>query len=167
MLAWAVVRELGLDRKGAAAALSSLALPGGRGEVLEMGGLTIVNDAYNANPGSLTAALETVHAMRGGRRLVIAVGSMLELGPEARAHHERMADAILAVHPDLIGAVGDFVPVFEARARELGDRLVVAASADALGRRLASRLTGDELVLLKASRGVALERALPHLLNRT
>jgi len=57
--------------------------------------------------------------------------------------------------------------VLEARSRELGDRLVVADSPDALGKRLASRLQGDELILLKASRGVALERALPPLLNRS
>ena len=52
-LVWAVVEALGLDRQAAAAALERFALPGGRGELLEQGGLTILNDCYNANPQSL------------------------------------------------------------------------------------------------------------------
>lgn len=167
VFALALAAELKLDLATVARALAGVQLPPGRGEVLHSGRLTVINDAYNANPASLAAALDAVESMRGKRRLAVVVGSMLELGPEARAHHERMVDAILAVRPDVIGAVGEFVPPLQARARELGDRLVVANSADALGRKLAPRLLGDEIVLLKASRGVALERALPHLLKRT
>ncbi len=65
--------------------------------------------------------------------------------------------------PDLLGAVGDFVPALEKYASRLGDRLVTAADPIALGDRLAPRLNGDEVVVLKASRGVALERILPAL----
>jgi UDP-N-acetylmuramoyl-tripeptide--D-alanyl-D-alanine ligase len=92
---------------------------------------------------------------------------MLELGPESRAHHERLAGTIVAARPDLIGAVGEFAAALQAVRPALGDRLVTATTAQALGKALRKRLAGDELVLLKASRGMALERALPHLLNRT
>lgn len=169
VFALALAAELRLELPAVARALGEVKLPPGRGEVLHSGRVTIINDAYNANPGSLAAALEAVHAMRAGRRLVIVVGSMLELGSESRQYHERMAGAIVDIQPDLVGAVGEFVPALETRAAELGDRLVVADTPDALGRRLASRLGsgGEELILIKASRGVGLERALPHLLNRS
>lgn len=169
VFALALAAELRLELPAVAKALGEVTLPPGRGEVLHSGRVTVINDAYNANPGSLAAALDAVHAMRAGRRLVIVVGSMLELGAESRQWHERMAKAILDVDPALVGAVGDFVPALQARGTELGDRLVVADTPEALGKKLASRLGagGEELILLKASRGVALERALPHLLNRS
>ena len=86
MLAWALVQELGLDPAPCAAeALRTLRIPGGRGEVIEAGGLTIINDAYNANPASFLAAIGTARAMRGGRRLVFVAGTMRELGRGVRA----------------------------------------------------------------------------------
>ena len=77
------------------------------------------------------------------------------------ALHEAMAEQILAFGPDLIGATGAFAEAFEGRG--LGRRLVTAPDADALGLAVAARLRGGELVLLKASRGVQLEKAIPHL----
>ena len=164
MLACAVAEALKLDLAAVAAGLERVTLPGGRGEVLHAGGLTVLNDTYNANPESFRAALETAALMRGDRPLVILVGTMLELGPASEREHGRLADAIVAAEPALIGAVGAFVPALERRRDVLGNRLVTADDPDALGRTVAARLGGDELVLLKASRGVRLERALPHLL---
>ncbi len=167
MLALALATELKLDVEASLRALEGVELPSGRGQVLHSERLTVINDAYNANPGSLAAALDTARVMRAGRRLVILVGTMLEMGTESRALHERMADAIVAEKPDLIGAVGEFAEVFERRRRELGERLVTAANPDELGRRVAARLKGNELVLVKASRGVQLEKAIPHFLPTT
>lgn len=163
MLALAVAAELELDLRTVAGALEQVALPHGRCEVIHAGRLLIVHDAYNANPASLAAALDVARSLQGDRKLVVVVGSMLELGSESRQLHAEMAEAVLAAEPDLIGAVGDFGPALKRFARRLGDKLVTAADADALGRAVAARLTGGELVLLKASRGVQLERALRHL----
>jgi UDP-N-acetylmuramoyl-tripeptide--D-alanyl-D-alanine ligase len=167
MLALAVAAELKLDVATAAEALERVELPSGRGQVLHHGELTVINDAYNANPGSLLAALDTVRVMRARRPLVIVVGSMLELGRETRAQHERMADAIEAVQPDLIAAVGEFAEVFDGRHDRLKDRLITAPDPEELGRRLAARIRGNELVLVKASRGVRLENAIPHFFRAT
>ncbi|HEY2825380.1 MAG TPA: Mur ligase family protein, partial [Gemmatimonadales bacterium] len=165
MLALAVAEALELDLGRATEALRHVNVPSGRSEIISAGGLTIMHDAYNANPASLAAALEAIRAMRArGRRLVVVVGSMLELGPDAPARHAEAAEWVMALQPDLIGAVGDFVAPLE-RHPELGDRLVTAKDADQLGARLKARLRGDELVLLKASRGMRLERVLPHLLS--
>lgn len=163
MLAWAVTRELKLDLDAAAHALESLTLPGGRSELTQMGRLTILNDCYNANPQSFASAIGTARAMRGGRRLVFVAGTMRELGADTPRLHADVARDLVALEPDLLAVVGDFVPALAPYAAELGDRLLTAPDAPGLGPLLRPRLRGDELVVLKASRGVALERILPFL----
>jgi UDP-N-acetylmuramoyl-tripeptide--D-alanyl-D-alanine ligase len=88
---------------------------------------------------------------------------MRELGAESERLHAEVAEQLVLLKPDLLAAVGDFVPPLEARGAELGDRLITAPEPIGLGPRLAERLQGDEIVVLKASRGVALERILPYL----
>lgn len=163
MLAWTLGRELGLDPAAAAESLRTLTIPGGRGEVIEAGGLTIIHDAYNANPASFLSAIATARTMRGGRRLAFVAGTMRELGPESGRHHAAVAAALVGLEPDLLAAVGDFVPALQPYAGRLGDRLITAPDAVAMGPLLAARLRGDELVVLKASRGAALERILSYL----
>ena len=161
--AWAVVEELGLDRGAAARALERFTIPGGRGELLQVGQLTILNDCYNANPQSFRAAIATAKAIRGARRLVFVAGTMRELGADTVTLHREVAEALLKLDPDLLAAVGEFVPALAPYAARLGERLVTAADPIALGPLLTERLQGDEVVVLKASRGVALERILPAL----
>jgi UDP-N-acetylmuramoyl-tripeptide--D-alanyl-D-alanine ligase len=163
MLAWTLGQELGVDPAAAADALRTLTIPGGRGEVIEAGGLTIVHDAYNANPASFLAAIATARAMRGSRRLVFVAGTMRELGPESSRHHAAVAAALVGLEPDVLAAVGDFVPALQPYAGRLGDRLVTAPDAATMGPLLKQRLRGDELVILKASRGATLERILSYL----
>ncbi|MEO7137789.1 MAG: UDP-N-acetylmuramoyl-tripeptide--D-alanyl-D-alanine ligase [Gemmatimonadales bacterium] len=163
---WAVVEALGLDPRAAAKALEDFSIPGGRGELLQEGALTILNDCYNANPQSFRAAIATAAALRGERRLVFVAGTMRELGEDSTVLHHEVADALVALNPDLLAAVGDFVPALERHARALGDRLVTAADPMALAPILAQRLQGNEMIVLKASRGVALERILPALAAR-
>jgi UDP-N-acetylmuramoyl-tripeptide--D-alanyl-D-alanine ligase len=166
LLAWSVARELQLDLDACARALESLVLPGGRSELRHEGGLTILNDCYNANPPSFLAAIGTAEAIRRGRRLVFVAGTMRELGPESAALHARIADALVALNPDILAVVGEFVPALEPYSARLGSRLITASDADAVGPLVAAQLEGDEVIVLKASRGVALERILPHLLAR-
>ena len=163
---WAVAEELALDLKAVAHALEHFTLPGGRGELMQVGGLTILNDCYNANPQSFRAAIATARRLRGGRRLVFVAGTMRELGADAESLHAEVARDLAALEPDLLAVVGDFVPALEPYAAQLGERLVTAPDPLALGPLLSERLRGDEVVVLKASRGVALERILPALTAR-
>ena len=163
MLAWTVGRELFCDPTAMASALASLVLPGGRGELIQHGGLTVLNDAYNANPSSFRAVIEVARTLREGRRLVFVAGTMRELGADSPRYHAEVADALVELAPDLVAAVGEFVPAFERHRTALGDRLLTAPDAVTLAPLLAARLRGDELVVLKASRGPALERILPAL----
>jgi UDP-N-acetylmuramoyl-tripeptide--D-alanyl-D-alanine ligase len=162
---WAVVEALGLDREASARALERFSMPGGRGELIESGGLTILNDCYNANPQSFRAAIATAGALRNGRRLVFIAGTMRELGAEAPMLHAEIARALVELSPEVLGAVGDFVAALAPYARQLGTRLVTADDPVALGPLIAARLRGGEVIVLKASRGVALERILPTLVT--
>jgi UDP-N-acetylmuramoyl-tripeptide--D-alanyl-D-alanine ligase len=178
LLALTLGLEWGVDPDEALEALAALEPPKLRGEIRQLGGLKVLVDCYNSNPASLDAALETLTRMprRGGR--VAVVGSMLELGARSEALHRRsaaaLADRLADGAIDLVVGTGLFVPAFEAaleslpaeRADALADRLVLEPDPLAALEPLAARLDGDEVVLLKGSRGVALERLLPELETR-
>jgi UDP-N-acetylmuramoyl-tripeptide--D-alanyl-D-alanine ligase len=167
MLAWAVAEALGLDLSAVARSFTDLALPGGRGEWLQVGEFTVLHDAYNANPASFRAAIDLARALRGGRRLVFVAGTMRELGAGSAALHAEVASQLAALRPDILGVIGDFVPAMEPYRSALGDRLLAAPDAASLAPLLSARLTGGELIVLKGSRGVALERLLPDLAARS
>ena len=162
MIAIAVARELGVDPLAALEALPKVSVPGGRGRVLHVGDLTIIDDTYNANPASLQRAVESAAwlARERDRPLAVVVGSMLELGPESAKLHAAAAADIVRREPVLVGAVGEFAASFAPYRARLGERLLVAADAAELGPRLKAALAGNEILLLKASRGVALEQLL-------
>jgi UDP-N-acetylmuramoyl-tripeptide--D-alanyl-D-alanine ligase len=93
-------------------------------------------------------------------------GTMRELGAESAALHREIAGELVDLHPELLAAVGDFVPALEPYAGALRHRLITATDSLSLAPLLAAHLRGDEVVVLKASRGVALERILPALKAR-
>ncbi|MGH7521735.1 MAG: UDP-N-acetylmuramoyl-tripeptide--D-alanyl-D-alanine ligase [Gemmatimonadales bacterium] len=164
-IALAVAQRAGVDHDAAVRALAAVHLPEGRGDVREMGNMLVIDDTYNANPASMRRSVQTAAwlARRQRRPLVVVVGTMLELGPESARLHAEAAREIAQRKPALVAAVGTFARVFESLREALGGRLIVAPDADALGPKLKSALRGNELVLLKASRGVALERVLNYL----
>ena len=164
MFAWAVAREFGLDRAACARALEQFTLPSGRGELSHHGALTILNDSYNANPQSFATVIELARAIRAGRRLVFVAGTMRELGGESAALHAEVAGLLAALEPDLLVLVGDFVGAFAPYREQFGGRLLEGPDAPSVAAPLVGRLRGDELLVLKASRGVALERILPAIL---
>jgi UDP-N-acetylmuramoyl-tripeptide--D-alanyl-D-alanine ligase len=165
MVALAVGRESGTDPARGVAALAGVRIPPGRATLREIGGRTVIDDTYNANPTSLHWVLQFAHwlAARRGRSLAVVVGSMLELGAESARLHAAAAAEIVAADPALVAAVGAFAPAFAPYRAALGRRLITAPDAEALGPQLREALPGDAIVLLKASRGVALERVLRHL----
>src|SRR5213594_2892108 len=164
-IALAVAQRAGVEHDAAVRALANVRLPEGRGDVREIGNLLVIDDTYNANPASLRRSVQTAAwlARRQRRPLVVVVGTMLELGPESARLHAEAAREIAMRKPALVAAVGAFVRAFESLREALGGRLITAADPDAVGPKLKSALPGNELVLLKASRGVALERVLNYL----
>lgn len=87
--------------------IGTLSLPPGRGEIVEMGGFTILDDSYNANPVSFKAALEMLSLFRG-RRKVLVIGDMLELGKNAPKAHFQLGEWIASLSPFAVFIKGDF-----------------------------------------------------------
>jgi UDP-N-acetylmuramoyl-tripeptide--D-alanyl-D-alanine ligase len=164
MLALAVARELGLSTEDAARGMARATFPSMRMEMAPIGkgGATLINDAYNASPASMRAAIEVLAASGAGRQRVAVLGSMRELGVHAPRLHEEVARAALASPVEIVAGMGEIGHALRAVAD--GDpRVVVAEDVDALWTALAPRLARDAVILLKASRGVKLERLVPPL----
>jgi UDP-N-acetylmuramoyl-tripeptide--D-alanyl-D-alanine ligase len=157
LAALAVAREFGLDPAAVAAALASAPGSKGRMEVRQAGGATLLVDCYNANPDSTRAALETLATWPGARRRIAILGDMLELGAAAAALHRETASAIRDAELWAVGAhAGDWIAgagALAAPARRFAEALEVAPA-------LRDVLADGVVVLLKASRGARLERAL-------
>jgi UDP-N-acetylmuramoyl-tripeptide--D-alanyl-D-alanine ligase len=165
LLALAVADALGVPLDLAAAALADARLPGGRSEVLQIEGVTVINDCYNANPASFAAALDLLAALRnapGAQRAVVVAGTMRELGAASRELHREVAGQVAEARPDLVAAVGEFVPAFESLGGKIKKkRLLLGETPEAIAPSLKAQLRPGDVVLLKASRGVQLERVLP------
>ena len=162
MLSLAVARELGVSLDRAADGIAAMPLPPMRSNVEQIGRATLVNDAYNSNPGSARAALELLQHAGHGRQRVAILGTMLELGPGGPALHEALAQEALASPIELLAGLGEFAAAFHRTANDSArERLVTGEDVDSLWNRLASRLEPDAVILLKASRGVRLEQLVP------
>src|SRR5260370_35656445 len=146
MLALAVGREAGADPARAVAALAGVRLPSGRGAVLSLGGLPVIDDTYNATRSSLRWALKLAHWLADRRRrpLAVVVGSMLELGPERARLHAAAAGEIAGLRPALVAAGGEVVPAFEPHRAALGKSLITAPDTEALDPLLKAWVRGKE-----------------------
>ncbi len=162
MLALATAHELGIPVADAAGGFAAMPQPSMRSAVEPLGAALLINDAYNANPGSARAAIELLTAVGGGRQRVIVLGTMRELGPTAAELHRDIARRALASGADVVAGIGEFRAALEAEGA--GDaRVVTGGDVDDLWPVLQQRLQPNAAILLKASRGVRLERLLPHL----
>jgi UDP-N-acetylmuramoyl-tripeptide--D-alanyl-D-alanine ligase len=164
VLALAVARELGLSMADAARGIASATFPSMRMEMASLGmkGATLINDAYNASPASMRAAIDVLAGSGSGRQRVAVLGTMRELGEHAPRLHEEVARAALASPVEIVAGMGEIGDAL--RALGAGDaRVVVAADVDELWMALEPRLASDAVILLKASRGVKLERLVPPL----
>ena len=128
-----------------------------RGQVHRAGRVTLIDDAYNASPPSVTAALDMLAGMPGRR--VAVLGEMLELGKAAASGHREVGTAAAAT-VDLLVVVGPGAAPIAAGARAAGldpSRILEARDRDAALDLLRSRLRDGDVVLVKASRGVELD----------
>jgi UDP-N-acetylmuramoyl-tripeptide--D-alanyl-D-alanine ligase len=149
----------GMPLAEAAAALATLAPSPQRGQVMELEGVTVINDCYNSNPKALNAMVDALAGLAAQRRIVVA-GEMLELGPAGDELHRecgrRMAGR--GIHK-LVGVRGAARFLVEA-AQQAGLEAEFLETPEEAGAWLARHARPGDAVLLKASRGVRLERAL-------
>jgi len=159
LAAVAVGLERGLTPSEAVSALATLAPADKRGEVVQVGNITVINDCYNSNPKALEAMVDTLVAMPAKRHIVVA-GEMLELGPPGEELHRGSGRHMAMQKIDwLVGVRGQAKPMVEA-ARKAGIRAEFVATPEEAGEWLIRETRDGDVVLLKASRGVKLERAL-------
>jgi UDP-N-acetylmuramoyl-tripeptide--D-alanyl-D-alanine ligase len=161
-LAVAVARECGVSFGDAAEGIAAMPLPSMRTAWETLGTATLINDAYNANPPSMRAALDLLAGVDGARRRIAILGGMRELGTHADRLHEEIARYALAARVDVVAGIGDMAAAL-ARVAPDDSRVIAAPDVDELWPLLEPRLTPDAVILLKASRGVRLERLVPHL----
>lgn len=162
LAAIAVGLRSGIPLTECASAISELQAPDKRGEILHWHGATLINDSYNSNPRALDAMIDALMSMPGRRHIAIA-GEMLELGSEASVLHsdcgrrmaERGVDAV-------VGVRGHAAALVDAAISAGGNAIFVPTPEEA-GKWMRTNLQSGDVVLLKASRGVRLEKALAEL----
>lgn len=166
LAAIALARALGVSAAQIGAGIAQVSATGARSR-LRRGIYTILEDCYNANPESMEQALALCAAAR--ERKLFVLGDMLELGTESKAAHEAVAERAVAANPALLVLIGEEMRAAYDKALSMGfsrARLVYEPLHDdaAIARVAAAVRTAaarDDLVLLKGSRGMALERLVP------
>ncbi|HEY2472993.1 MAG TPA: UDP-N-acetylmuramoyl-tripeptide--D-alanyl-D-alanine ligase [Terracidiphilus sp.] len=161
----AVAREAGIGINDAIAALESLRPGSKRGEVLKIAGATILNDSYNSNPEALRSMIHTLAALPAQRRVLVA-GEMLELGEHASMLHAACGKEAAEAGIDLVVGVRGNAQHLAAAACLCGAASIFLSDASTAGEWLAKNIQPGDVVLVKGSRGVQLERAIEVLKNQ-
>jgi UDP-N-acetylmuramoyl-tripeptide--D-alanyl-D-alanine ligase len=143
----------------AIAALATLKPADKRGQVLQLGNITVVNDCYNSNPKALHAMVDALAAMKARRRIVVA-GEMLELGPSGEELHRDAGRHIAEKKIDVTIGVRGLAQALVEGVKSVGAAAQFVSTPEEAGEWLARETRDEDVVLLKASRGVKLEKAL-------
>ena len=159
LAAVAVGLERGITLMQAVASLATMQAADKRGQVVQLGNIRVINDCYNSNPKALEAMVDALAAMPAKRRIVVA-GEMLELGPAGEQMHRTAGQHIAEKKIDiLVGVRGLAQPMVDA-AKTKGTQAEFVENPEEAGEWLARETRDGDVVLLKASRGVKLEKAL-------
>ncbi len=160
LAAAAVAMQFGFCPSEAAAALATMAPVEKRGEVIEIGNTTVLNDCYNSNPKALKAMVDALLSMPAQRHIVVA-GEMLELGPTGAELHRECGRYMAERGVNRLIGVRGLAQSLVDGAREAGlEAADFAATPDEAGERLAAEARKGDVILFKASRGVRLEKGL-------
>ncbi|HZC43999.1 MAG TPA: UDP-N-acetylmuramoyl-tripeptide--D-alanyl-D-alanine ligase [Acidobacteriaceae bacterium] len=155
----AVGMASGISLDDCAAALERLTPADKRGQTLEIRGATLINDSYNSNPQALRAMVETLLTLPAKRTIVVA-GEMLELGEAGPRLHRECGEIMAKCGINLVvGVRGEAASIVEG-AKSAGAEAIFVPTPEEAGAWLRENLRAGDAVLLKASRGVRLERAL-------
>lgn len=160
MLAIAVARVCGVSDENSVKGIEGMPVPRMRTAWEEIGTVTLINDAYNANPGSTRAAIELIKGVGFDRQRVLVLGTMRELGSASDKCHDDITKLALESGADVIAGVGEYAASF-GRLAGSDSRVVSAPTVAELWPLIAPRLQRTAVILLKASRGVKLEQMVP------
>ncbi len=159
LTAIAVGVRSGISLNECAAEVGKLLAGDKRGEIIRWRGASLINDCYNSNPRALDTMVDALMATPGERHIVVA-GEMLELGREAEALHAGCGLRMAECGVDLILGVRGKAKALTEAAHAGGAQAAFVAEAAEAGAWLLANVRAGDVVLLKASRGVGLEKAL-------
>ncbi len=169
LAAYAAVRESGYSFGVVETDRIELLSADMRGERIEAGGITFVADCYNANPESVKSGLASFDGLPGGKRRVIILGDMLELGEESGRYHMEIGEQINRHTFDMLVVVGELSRDIAIGARGSGvacRRLMHYDTAQACANDMVDVLQSGDLVYLKGSRGIGLEKILNRIVKQ-
>jgi len=161
LAAIAVGVQLRIPKGDIALALKSFVASKNRMQLKKLAGITVLDDCYNANPSSMRSALTTLGGMRAAGRRVAVLGDMLELGPEGEKLHAEMGQYLVEMGVDELFTFGQLSRHINAGAREKGlprQRAHHFSDFDLMAEELLRHLAPGDALLVKASRGMKLER---------
>jgi UDP-N-acetylmuramoyl-tripeptide--D-alanyl-D-alanine ligase len=156
----AVALEAGVELEAAVRALEQLSAGDKRGQVIEAAGATILNDSYNSNPEALRSMIRTLAARPAEGRRILVAGEMLEMGEHGPALHAECGRAAAEAGLDLVAGVRGNAVHLATAACTHGVEAVFLPDAEAAGDWLRKTIRAGDVVLVKGSRGVHLERAI-------
>jgi len=160
LAAAAAAHALGIEPGTIRAGLEQFRPTDRRFSVEQAGPLTLIDDSYNANPASMAAALATLAEVKEGRQTFVALGDMLELGPEAARHHRSLGEQAARVATRLY-LKGPLAPVVAEGAMHAGlpdSRVLVTESHEEIAADIIKESQPGDLVLVKGSRGMGMDR---------
>jgi UDP-N-acetylmuramoyl-tripeptide--D-alanyl-D-alanine ligase len=160
LAAVAVAREFGLDELSIREGLLKTIPTGMRIELLQASnGLTILNDAYNASPASMKAAIQLINELHGYQQKIVVLGDMLELGQQAESFHREIGVLLNAMSFDYVFTFGEMAAYIaeECRTKYALDRVRAFMDKADIAQHIAAVAKPQDIVLVKASRGNKLE----------
>lgn len=157
-LALAACQLLGVDIRDAAKAMENAELTGNRLKVSFAGGITVIDDSYNAAPASMESAMKTLVAT-GAKRHIAVLGGMAELGPDSKALHEKTGEAAKSLGVDILVALGENAAHIAGGAEKAGMKNVLRyAERDDFYPDMKELFKDGDAVLIKGSRVMELEK---------
>ena len=163
LLAYTAATRLGLNAQMAAAALAGFVPAGNRQKVEEIGGVTVIQDFYNAGPDSMKAALSILGEMETKGRRIAVLGNMLELGTVSEEAHRHLGELAKKAGVDLMITVGEMACLAAEDAKKRGITAICCDDNEQAAQALNENVKPGDLVLIKASRGMKFEEILQKL----
>ena len=163
LAAIAVGAAFGVKLNDSAKALMTAKLTGSRQEIVHIGTMTVINDAYNASPASMEAALKTLHEAKKaahGARTIAVLADMLELGDISFDSHRRVGQFAVREKTDMVIAYGDEAKAIAAAVEALGGKAYWCTGRDEAAKLLDSLLQPYDIVLLKGSHSMQVDSLL-------
>ncbi len=162
LAAAAIGHTLGMPLDDIAQGLAEAQGSGMRMEVMQAPrGITVVNDAYNANPDSMKASLATLQSMECGNHRIAVLGDMGELGPDEAALHAQVGASAAHSDLDLLVCVGQLAEQIACGAQEAGmedEKILCFSNVEEASAKIIDMVEQDDIVLVKASRFMGMER---------